>query len=108
VSTSSFGEVRGALGYPKPDRQTVMSMYVGPKGLFLPSGVVMHPNFTAALARDHQAELLRQLEFRNSQAGRGRSLEIESRRPIEQIRFSLGSALILAGTRLAPRNHVPG
>lgn len=68
----------------------------------------MHPNFTVALARERQAELLRQLEFRNSGAGRGRSLETASRRPIEQIRSSLGSALILAGTRLAAQNHAPG
>jgi hypothetical protein len=69
---------------------------------------MMHPNFTVAFARDRQAELLRQHEFRNSQVGRGRSLETASRRPLAQIRWSLGSALIVAGTRLAAPNHVPG
>jgi hypothetical protein len=68
---------------------------------------MMHPNFTVAFARERQTELLRQQEFRNSQVGRGRSLEIASRRPIAQIRCSLGSALILAGTRLAARSHMP-
>jgi hypothetical protein len=69
---------------------------------------MMHPDFTLALARQRQAELLRQQEFRNSQAGRGRSLETVWRRPVEQIRCSLGSALILAGTRLVAGNHAPG
>ena len=73
----------------------------------------MHPELIRALGRERQAELLRAQQFRDSQlhvrvdAEVGPASDIHrAGRPIEQFRRSLGSALVVAGTRLMATNRV--
>ena len=60
----------------------------------------MHPDLIGALARERQAELLRQQQFRNTGADETSSVVTATRRPIHSFRSSVGSALVVAGTRL--------
>ncbi len=60
----------------------------------------MHPHLITALARQRRADLLRQQRFRDDRL-RCRAPAIDAtERPIRSVRYSLGSALVLAGTRL--------
>jgi len=64
---------------------------------------MMHPDFIHALGRERHAELLREQQFRNSRADRW---PVDgSRGPVDQLRRSLGTALVAAGTRLMPANR---
>ncbi|HXQ61075.1 MAG TPA: hypothetical protein VN796_02005 [Acidimicrobiales bacterium] len=60
----------------------------------------MHPYLMEALARQHRAELLRQQHFRDRRAATPASSVDATPRPIGSVRRSLGTALVLAGTRL--------
>lgn len=60
----------------------------------------MHPNLIGALARERQAELLRQHQFRNTEADERSSVVDATRKQVHTIRCSVGSALVVAGTRL--------
>jgi hypothetical protein len=60
----------------------------------------VHPQLIGALARERQADLLRQQPFRNIEADDHSSVVNATRRPIHTIRCSVGSALVVAGTRL--------
>jgi|HubBroStandDraft_6_1064221.scaffolds.fasta_scaffold3580948_1 hypothetical protein len=60
----------------------------------------MHPNLINDLARQRHCELLQEQEFRNIGAGGSPSVRNLTRTPIRHVRHTLGSALVLAGTRL--------
>jgi hypothetical protein len=68
----------------------------------------MHPSSIGALARQRHRELLQERQFRNIGAGDPASVGELTRRPIRHVRRSVGSALVVAGTRLmAPgQRHV--
>jgi hypothetical protein len=57
----------------------------------------MHPDIAHVLARERQAELLRQNQFRHRQSG---TSLVRAARPTRRVRRSLGAALVAAGTRL--------
>lgn len=64
----------------------------------------MHPHFVQALARERRAEILRAQRFRDSGPDGEASYGAPSRRPHRPLRRSVGSFLVVAGTRLmAPR-----
>jgi hypothetical protein len=66
----------------------------------------MYPDFLHALARQHQAELLRHQRFKQTEdtvRPRGRP---RGPTPWQRTRHSLGTALVIAGTRL--RGGAPG
>jgi hypothetical protein len=63
----------------------------------------MHPDFIHVLARERQAELLRQNQFRHSRIV---SPMARPARPTRRVRRSLGAALVAAGTRLI--GNAPG
>jgi hypothetical protein len=65
----------------------------------------MHPDVIRALVRERQAELLRHQQFRNIRAPGARTARKTTRRPVHHLRLSLGSALVVAGTRLLPSSH---
>jgi hypothetical protein len=65
----------------------------------------MHPSLTEALGRERHAELLRRQRFRESATTRSGSVASRTRGPIPSIRHSLGSALVVAGTRLMTPNR---
>jgi hypothetical protein len=65
----------------------------------------MHPSLIGALARQRQAELLRPQQFRDSRADRTASAADGARGPIRSVRYSLGTALVVAGTRLMARRE---
>ena len=60
----------------------------------------MHPSLTEALARERHAELLHRQRFRESATDLPGPVARRARSPIPSIRHSLGSALVVAGTRL--------
>lgn len=64
----------------------------------------MHPESMSALARQHQAELLRRQQFRESAGDGCGSLADRRSMPVNRLRRALGSALVLAGTRLMAGN----
>jgi hypothetical protein len=65
----------------------------------------MHPHMISALARERHAELLRARHFRDTDGLRSRK---RWRRPVQRARHAVGSALVLAGTRLiAPDRRAP-
>ncbi len=64
----------------------------------------MHPESMGALARQHQAELLRRQQFRDSAGDGSGSLADRKAMPVNPLRRALGSALVLAGTRLMAGN----
>ncbi len=66
----------------------------------------MHPCLTEALARERHAELLHRQRFRESSADLPRSVAPRRRGPLPSIRHALGSALVMAGTRLM--TPIPG
>jgi hypothetical protein len=59
----------------------------------------MYPDFLHALARQHQAELLRHQRFKQTQDAVSPSRP-RSPTPFQRARRSLGTALVVAGTRL--------
>jgi hypothetical protein len=63
----------------------------------------MHPELIGALARQHQAERLRRRHFR-SRTGPQPPGD-RTRLPVRHIRYSVGSALVLVGTRVLPPNQ---
>jgi hypothetical protein len=59
----------------------------------------MYPDFLHALARQHQTELLRHQRFKQT----GHAVRPSRQRgptPFQRVRRSLGTALVVAGTRL--------
>jgi hypothetical protein len=73
-------------------------------GIFL-SGVVMHPHLIHALAHERQADLVRRQHFQEGGPDHPVPVTNTRARPIDQLRRSLGAALVTAGTRLMPPNQ---
>ncbi len=65
----------------------------------------MHPFSIGALARQRHHELLQERQYRDIGAGDSASGSDLTRRPIRLVRHSVGSALIVAGTRLMAPGH---
>jgi hypothetical protein len=59
----------------------------------------MYPEYLHALARQHQAELLRHQRFRQAEDA-VRPSRPRGPTPFQRTRRSLGTALVVAGTRL--------
>lgn len=59
----------------------------------------MHPEFTRALAREHQAELLRHQEFRHRKKA-GTASHAYRVTPVRRARRAVGRVLVVVGTRL--------
>ena len=72
----------------------------------------MNPALISALGRQRDAELLHAQQFRDSQRQWRQGSESATRRtavtrrPVTQLRRSLGSVLVVAGTRLMTTNQV--
>jgi hypothetical protein len=72
----------------------------------------MNPALISALDRERRAELLDARQFRDShrqwrhETPASISVAAVPHRPLIQLRRSLGSALVVAGTRLMATNHV--
>lgn len=59
----------------------------------------MYPEYLHALARQHQAELLRHQRFRQAEDA-ARPSRPRGPTPLQRTRRALGTALVVAGTRL--------
>jgi hypothetical protein len=60
----------------------------------------VHPEFLRALAREHQADLLRHREFRHRDERPAQRRSSPDRRPGRRARQALGLRLVAVGTRL--------
>ncbi|MGH9016590.1 MAG: hypothetical protein ACRDY1_02465 [Acidimicrobiales bacterium] len=65
----------------------------------------MHPDLITALARQRQADLRHEYQFRDLDGNAVDHEAARAGRPLVQVRRSLGSALVLMGTRLLPPGH---
>jgi len=68
----------------------------------------MHPDAIRALARQHQAELLRRQHFRERPVALAAERADRVAGPMRHLRHGLGRALVVAGTRLLAPSPVPG
>ena len=64
----------------------------------------MHPEILRALARQHQADLLRQRHFRHSDEHRARRTSSPGRGRTRRARQALGWKFVAVGTRLIGGN----
>jgi hypothetical protein len=64
----------------------------------------VHPEILRALAREHQADLLRQRQFRHSDEHRARRPSSPGRGRTRRARQALGLKLVALGTRLIGGN----
>jgi hypothetical protein len=64
----------------------------------------VHPEILRALARQHQAELLRHRHFRHSEENRAVRPSSADRRATRRARQALGLKLVALGTRLIGGN----
>ena len=68
----------------------------------------MHPDLLRTLAQERQAELLRHNQFRHRQKLDAAQRPAQrSSKPIPRLRHSMGTALVLAGTRLLGSTAAP-
>jgi|HubBroStandDraft_1064217.scaffolds.fasta_scaffold26600_3 hypothetical protein len=65
----------------------------------------MHPHLIHALAHERQADLVRRQHFQQGGPDDPVLVTHTRARPIDQLRRSVGAALVTAGTRLTPANR---
>jgi len=67
----------------------------------------VHPDLLHALGKERHAELLRQHEFRHDEGQSPLRLRATGTRPVQRVRRSVGTVLVLAGMRVLGRASDP-